>query len=60
VTLGCPFYFETTGERAGREELSLMTREAMYQLAAVLPPQQRGQFANLRQATRNCCDSRAE
>jgi 1-acyl-sn-glycerol-3-phosphate acyltransferase len=51
VTLGCPFYFETTGERAGREELSLMTREAMYQLAAVLPPQQRGQFANLRQAT---------
>lgn len=51
VTLGRPFYFETTGERVGREELSLMTHEAMYQLAAVLPPQQRGQFANLRKAT---------
>ncbi len=51
VTLGRPFYFETAGVRVGREELSLMTREAMYQLAAVLPPQQRGQFANLRQAT---------
>jgi 1-acyl-sn-glycerol-3-phosphate acyltransferase len=51
VTLGCPFYFETAGARVGREELSLMTREAMYQLAAVLPPQQRGTFANLRQAS---------
>jgi len=51
VTLGCPFYFETGGARVGREELSLMTREAMYQLAAVLPPHQRGTFANLREAT---------
>ena len=51
VTLGRPFYFETAGARVGREELSLMTREAMYQLAAVLPPQQRGRFANLREAT---------
>ena len=51
VTLGCPFYFETAGARAGREVLSQMTTEAMYQLAAVLPPQQRGRFANLRQAT---------
>jgi len=51
VTFGRPFYFETAGARVGREELSLMTREAMYQLAAVLPPQQRGRFANLREAT---------
>jgi 1-acyl-sn-glycerol-3-phosphate acyltransferase len=51
VTLGRPFYFETAGARVGRQELSLMTREAMYQLAAVLPPQQRGRFANLREAT---------
>jgi 1-acyl-sn-glycerol-3-phosphate acyltransferase len=51
VTLGRPFYFETAGARAGRETLSQMTREAMYQLAAVLPPQQRGRFANLREAT---------
>jgi len=51
VTLGGPFYFETAGTRVGREELSLMTREAMYQLAAVLPPHQRGTFANLREAS---------
>jgi 1-acyl-sn-glycerol-3-phosphate acyltransferase len=51
VTLGRPFYFQTSEGRAGREVLSLMTREAMYQLAAVLPPQQRGRFANLREAT---------
>jgi 1-acyl-sn-glycerol-3-phosphate acyltransferase len=51
VTFGCPFYFETAGARVGREELSLMTREAMYQLAAMLPAHQRGSFANLRQAT---------
>jgi 1-acyl-sn-glycerol-3-phosphate acyltransferase len=51
VTLGRPFYFETAGARVGREELAQMTREAMYQLAAVLPPQQRGAFADLRAAT---------
>ena len=51
VTFGCPFYFETAGARVGREALAQMTREAMYQLAAVLPPQQRGRFANLREAT---------
>lgn len=51
VTFGRPFYFETAGARVGREALAQMTREAMYQLAAVLPPQQRGRFANLRAAT---------
>lgn len=51
VTFGRPFYFETANTRAGREVLAQMTREAMYQLAAVLPPQQRGRFANLREAT---------
>jgi len=51
VTFGQPFYFETASARVGREELSQMTREAMYQLAAMLPPQQRGRFADLRDAT---------
>jgi 1-acyl-sn-glycerol-3-phosphate acyltransferase len=51
VTFGRPFYFETAGARVGREALSQMTREAMYQLAAMLPPQQRGRFADLRDAT---------
>jgi 1-acyl-sn-glycerol-3-phosphate acyltransferase len=51
VTLGRPFYFETAGARVGRETLSQMTCEAMYQLAAMLPPQQRGRFADLRDAT---------
>lgn len=51
VTFGRPFYFEAVGERAGREVLAQMTHEAMYQLAAMLPPQQRGRFANLREAT---------
>ncbi len=51
VTFGCPFYFETAGVRVGRETLAQMTDEAMYQLAAVLPPQQRGRFADLRAAT---------
>ncbi len=51
VTFGRPFYFDTAGARVGREALSQMTREAMYQLAAVLPPRQRGRFADLREAT---------
>ncbi len=51
ITFGRPFYFEAAGARVGREVLAQMTDEAMYQLAAVLPPQQRGRFANLRAAT---------
>jgi 1-acyl-sn-glycerol-3-phosphate acyltransferase len=48
---GRPFYLEAGKERASGAGLKQMTDEAMYQLAALLPPEQRGLYANLNAAT---------
>ena len=48
---GQPFYLESDGERVTGEVLKQMTDEAMYQLAALLPPEQRGIYADLDRAT---------
>ncbi len=48
---GQPFYLDAGNERANGELLKQMTDEAMYQLAALLPPEQRGLYANLDEAT---------
>ncbi len=48
---GRPFYLESGGEKATGEMLKQMTDEAMYQLAALLPPEQRGLYADVEQAT---------
>ena len=48
---GQPFYLDSGGERVTGEVLKQMTDEAMYQLAALLPPEQRGLYADLEQAT---------
>jgi|YNPNPStandDraft_1061719.scaffolds.fasta_scaffold06144_2 1-acyl-sn-glycerol-3-phosphate acyltransferase len=50
IRFGRPFRFKANG-RADRQQLAQMTREAMYQLAALLPPERRGTFADLSQAT---------
>jgi len=50
---GQPFYLDPGGERATAEMLKQMTSEAMYQLAALLPPEQRGLYEDLEQATAN-------
>lgn len=52
VRFGQPFRLKTGGKtRVGRETLSQMTRETMYQLARLVPPAQRGVYADLSQAT---------
>lgn len=48
---GQPFYLEAGEERANSDMLKQMTHEAMYQLAALLPPEQRGLYADLDEAT---------
>jgi 1-acyl-sn-glycerol-3-phosphate acyltransferase len=48
---GQPFYLEPNGERVTTEMLKQMTDEAMYQLAALLPPEQRGLYEDLDKAT---------
>jgi 1-acyl-sn-glycerol-3-phosphate acyltransferase len=52
VHFGDPFRFKSGDQRAGRESLRLMTDEAMYILAAMLPEYRRGVYADLSLATR--------
>ena len=51
VRFGRPFRFKDTGKRPGREELRLMTGEAMYVMAAMLPEHRRGAYADLSRGT---------
>lgn len=51
MVLGQPFCFVTRGRPLDRRALTAMTTEAMYQLAATLPPERRGLYANLSEAT---------
>lgn len=53
IQLGKPFRFRTGGQRAGREMLRLMTDEAMYTLAGMLPEELRGEYSDLSKATTN-------
>ncbi len=54
VRFGDPFRFKSPGgERAGGEMLRLMTDEAMYILAAMLPEGRRGFYSDLSRATRH-------
>ena len=48
---GRPFYLDVGKDRVSSEVLRRMTDEAMYQLAALLPPEQRGLYADLDAAT---------
>ena len=51
VALGRPFCFVARGRSLDRKALAQMTTEAMYQLAATLPPERRGLYAALEAAT---------
>ncbi len=51
LKLGRPFYLRAPSRRLGRQTLQTMTSEAMYQLAALLPPDHRGLYSDLEQAT---------
>ncbi len=51
VVIGKPFRFQLSGEKVKRDVLHQMTEEAMYQLAAILPPEYRGVYSNLDSAT---------
>jgi 1-acyl-sn-glycerol-3-phosphate acyltransferase len=51
VKFGNPFVFNNFNQRAGKEMLRIMTDEAMYILAAMLPEHRRGVYADLSLAT---------
>jgi 1-acyl-sn-glycerol-3-phosphate acyltransferase len=48
---GTPFRFRPQFRRAGGEQLRLMTDEAMYVLASLLPPELRGYYSDLSKST---------
>jgi 1-acyl-sn-glycerol-3-phosphate acyltransferase len=54
--VGYPFRLHSPGRRTRREALTAMTREAMFQLAALLPPEQRGVYADVTHATEDTLD----
>ena len=47
VVIGKPFRFRSSGKKVKRDVLHQMTEEAMYQLAAILPPEYRGVYSDL-------------
>jgi 1-acyl-sn-glycerol-3-phosphate acyltransferase len=51
LRVGKPFHLETRGQRVTREVRQLMVEEMMYQLAAVLPQEYRGYYADQYAAT---------
>jgi 1-acyl-sn-glycerol-3-phosphate acyltransferase len=51
VKFGRPFRYRSDTHRPGRSELRLMTDEAMYILAEMLPPHRRGVYSDLSNAS---------
>jgi len=56
VVVGRPFRFSQKDGKIGRDALRLMTTEAMYQLALLCPPENRGVYADVSQATAHHLD----
>ena len=56
VRIGRPFRFRPEYQHAGRDQLRLMTDEAMYILSALLPPNRRGYYSDLSQASLETID----
>lgn len=53
IRLGAPFRFRSLTGKPSREQLRLMTDEAMYVLAGMLPAPRRGAYADLSRATQS-------
>ena len=51
IVVGNPFRLDSRGEALSRDVREQMTSEIMYQMAALLPPQNRGLYADLENAT---------
>ncbi len=56
ISFGQPFRFRTVNGRVPRDKFREMTDEAMYRIAVLLPPEWRGIYAELEQATTNWLD----
>ena len=50
IRVGRPFTIETSGERIGKEERQQIVDEMMYQLAALMPDEYRGEYSDMSKA----------
>jgi len=53
IKFGAPFTYDPSLQRAKGEQLRLMTDEAMYILAGMLPESRRGYYSDLSKATQS-------
>lgn len=53
VKFGRPFVYKQQYKRAGRDDLKLLSDEAMYNLAAMLPEERRGYYSDLSKASQD-------
>jgi len=53
IRFGKPFRYQVEFQHPNREQLRLMTDEAMYILAEMLPENRRGYYSDLSKATRD-------
>ncbi|UCD97951.1 MAG: 1-acyl-sn-glycerol-3-phosphate acyltransferase [Chloroflexota bacterium] len=53
VKFGRPIVFREQYQRAGRDELKILSDEVMYYLSAMLPEERRGYYSDLTKATQN-------
>jgi 1-acyl-sn-glycerol-3-phosphate acyltransferase len=53
INIGQPFFLDPGGNKVTRYTRRLMVDEIMYQMAALLPAEYRGDYANLEAATEN-------
>jgi len=51
IRVGRPFHIQPGGERIGRERRQQIADEMMYQLAALLPQEYRGEYSDMSKAT---------
>jgi len=60
VAVGRGFRFRSRGGKINRDSLKMMTQEAMYQLALLLPPEYRGTYSEVERSTTDYLDFGAE
>ena len=53
MCVGDPFVIKTNGEKIDKNTRQVIVDELMYQLAALLPEEYRGEYSNLENSTKN-------
>jgi hypothetical protein len=60
IRVGKPFRLKTNSTLPSKEERERMTDEIMFQMAGLLPPEYRGYYSDLANATKDYLDFQVE